>query len=127
MKSHSPTLSLAVFYSTTAIWNITNGMMMILVPLYALSLGFSVLKIGSVIALPVLMMFVVRFIGGALCDRFGERLILQICYLLSVVSVLLLIPARGFASLLPVPIRGQRVAEYILDGCPIVGDPAAWI
>ena len=62
--------------------------------------GFSVLKIGSVIALPVLMMFVVRFIGGALCDRFGERLILQICYLLSVVSVLLLIPARGFASLL---------------------------
>ena len=100
MTSHNPTLSLVIFYGTTAIWNLTNGMMMILVPLYALSLGFSVLKIGSIIALPVLMMFAVRFVGGALCDRFGERLILQICYLLSVVSVLLLIPAQGFASLI---------------------------
>ncbi len=95
----NPTSSRLLFYSTTALWNLTNGMMMILVPLYAISLGFSVLKIGSVIALPVLVMLLVRFVGGALCDRFGERLILQLCYLLSVLSVLLLLPAKGFGSL----------------------------
>jgi len=99
MKSHNPTISLQLFYSTAALWNLVNGMMMILVPLYALSLGFSVLKIGSVIALPVLAMLGIRFVGGALCDRFGERLILQVCYLLSVLSVLLLLQAKGFASL----------------------------
>jgi len=93
------TSSLLLFYSTAAIWNLTNGMMMILVPLYALSLGFSILKIGSVIALPVLMMFGIRFVGGALCDRFGERLILQLCYLFSVLSVILLLQAKGFGSL----------------------------
>jgi len=96
---NNPTSSLLLFYSTAVLWNLTNGMMMILVPLYALSLGFSILKIGSVIALPVLMMFGIRFVGGALCDRFGERLILQLCYLLSVLSVILLLPADGFGSL----------------------------
>ncbi|MCH6546136.1 MAG: MFS transporter [Deltaproteobacteria bacterium] len=99
MKSHNPTSSRLLFYSTTALWNLTNGMMMILVPLYALSLDFSVLKIGSVIALPVLVTLGMRFVGGALCDRFGERLILQLCYLLSVFSVLLLLQAKGFSSL----------------------------
>jgi len=93
------TSSHLLFYSTAVLWNLTNGMMMILVPLYALSLGFSILKIGGVIALPVLMMFGIRFVGGALCDRFGERLILQLCYLLSVLSVILLLPADGFGSL----------------------------
>jgi len=99
MKSHKPTVNLLLFYSTTALWNLTNGMVMILVPLYALSLGFSVLKIGSVIALPVLVTLGMRFVGGALCDRFGERLILQLCYLLSVFSVILLLQAKGFGSL----------------------------
>jgi len=99
MKPLNPTTSLLLFYSSAALWNLTNGMMMILVPLYALSLGFSILKIGSVIALPVLVMLGIRFVGGALCDRFGERLILQLCYLLSVLSVILLLQADGFGSL----------------------------
>jgi len=99
MKPHNPTVSLLLFYGAAAIWNLTNGMMMILVPLYALSLGFSVLKIGSIIALPVLVMLGIRFVVGALCDRFGERLILQLCYLLSVLSVILLLQADGFGSL----------------------------
>ncbi len=71
MKPHNPTISLLLFYGAAAIWNLTNGMMMILVPLYALSLGFSILKIGSIIALPVLVMLGIRFVVGALCDRFG--------------------------------------------------------
>jgi len=108
MKSHNPTISLLLFYSTTALWNLTNGMMMILVPLFALSLGFSVLKIGSVIALPVFMLLGIRFVGGALCDRFGERLFLQLCYLLSVLSVILLLQAKGFGSLL----LSQAVANF---------------
>jgi len=64
MKSPKPTVNLLLFYSTTALWILTNGMVMILVPLYALSLGFSVLKIGSVIALPVLVTMGMRFVGG---------------------------------------------------------------
>ncbi len=99
MKPLNSTTSLLLFYSSAALWNLVNGMMMILLPLYSLSLGFSVLKIGSIVALPVLLMLGIRFVGGALCDRFGERLILQLCYLLSVLSALVLLPAEGFGLL----------------------------
>ena len=34
MKPHNPTISLLLFYGAAAIWNLTNGMMMILVPLF---------------------------------------------------------------------------------------------
>jgi MFS family permease len=75
-------------------------MMQVLVPLYAHSLGFSVLKIGSVVAIPVMLTVVVRFIGGALSDRFGERKVLQGCYLLSAVAAVMLLWADSYASLL---------------------------
>jgi len=99
MKPFKPTTSLLLFYSSAALWNLVNGMMMILLPLYSLFLGFSVLKIGSIVALPVVFMLGIRFVGGALCDRFGERLILQLCYLLSVLSALVLLHAEGFGLL----------------------------
>ncbi len=100
MKVRQSTTSLLLFYCSAALWNIGTGMMMILLPLYSLSLGFSILKIGSVIALPVLVMLGIRFVGGALCDRFGERLILQLCYLLSVFSAIVMLQAEGFVLLL---------------------------
>ena len=56
------------------------GMLQLLVPLYALSLGFSIVKISSLVSLPVLVELVVRFGGSALSDRFGERRVLQICF-----------------------------------------------
>ena len=99
MKAFKLTTSLQLFYSSAGLWNVVNGMMMILLPLYSFSLGFSVLKIGSVVAIPVLFMLGIRFVGGALCDRFGERLILQLCYLLSVLSALVLLQAEGFGLL----------------------------
>ncbi|NIO08609.1 MAG: hypothetical protein GTO40_11610, partial [Deltaproteobacteria bacterium] len=64
MKALNPLVSLLIFYGTTFLWNLTNGMMMILVPLYSVYLGFSVLKVASVVALPVLVMLGVRFVGG---------------------------------------------------------------
>ncbi len=99
MKTVKPTTNLLLFYSSAALWNLVNGMMLILLPLYSLSLGFSVLKIVSVVALPVLLMLGIRFVGGALCDRFGERLILLLCYLLSVLSALVLLRAEGIGLL----------------------------
>ena len=62
------------------------GMLQVLVPLYALSLGFSIIKISSLVSLPVLVELVVRFGGSAISDRFGERRVLQICFLLMALS-----------------------------------------
>jgi len=80
MIRKSRAYDLAALYTSGALWNICMGMLQVLVPLYALSLGFSIVKISSLVSLPVLVELVVRFGGGALSDRFGERRVLQICF-----------------------------------------------
>jgi MFS family permease len=72
----------AALYLSGALWNVCMGALQVLVPLYALSLGFSIVTISSLVSLPVLVELVVRFGGSALSDRFGERRVLQICFFL---------------------------------------------
>jgi MFS family permease len=91
-----------VLFSSAALWCVCNGIMHVVVPLYALHLRFSILEISSIVAVPVLATLVVRFVGGAISDRFGERGVLQGCYLLQTVASLILIGAAGFVSLIVV-------------------------
>lgn len=100
MSPHKLANGLLAFYISAALWNLGMGMFQVLLPLYALSLGLSVLKISSIIALPVLAEMVIRFIGSALSDRFGERRVLQGCYLLMVLSGLALFFAENYLQLL---------------------------
>lgn len=72
----------ACLYVSGALWNICMGMLQVVVPLYALSLGFSIVAIASLVSLPVLIELVVRLGGSAISDRFGERRMLRICFLL---------------------------------------------
>ena len=58
-------------YISGALWNICMGMLQVLVPLYGLSLGFSIIEISSLASLPVLVELLTRFAGGAISDRFG--------------------------------------------------------
>jgi len=87
-------------YASAALWNLSMGMFQVLIPLYALSLGFSIVKIGTIVALPVLGEVVARFAGSALSDRFGEARILQGCYLLMALSGLALLGADSYLHLL---------------------------
>jgi len=75
------------------------GMLQVLVPLYALSLGFSIVKISSLVSVPVLVELVVRFGGSALSDRFGERRVLQICFLLMASAATTLLIADQYIHL----------------------------
>jgi MFS family permease len=69
-------------YASGFLWNVCMGALQVLVPLYGLSLGYSIVTISSLVSLPVLIELVVRFGGGAFSDRFGERRTLRICFLL---------------------------------------------
>lgn len=100
--------TLRAFYASAFLWNNCMGMLQVLMPLYALSLGFSVLKISSLIALPALAEVAVRFLGSALSDRFGERRILQACYLLMALAGGLLLAAENFVLLVLV----QSLANF---------------
>ncbi|HEY2988365.1 MAG TPA: MFS transporter, partial [Candidatus Binatia bacterium] len=93
------TYEVAALYISGALWNICMGMLQVLVPLYALSLGFSIVTISSLVSLPVLVELVVRFGGSALSDRFGERRVLQICFLLMALSGATLLMADRYIHL----------------------------
>jgi MFS family permease len=99
MSFQTPTRSFVAFYASAALWNLCMGMMQVTLPLYALSLGFSILKISSLISLPILTEITVRFLGSALSDRFGERRILQVCYVLMVGAGLVLVAAENYLHL----------------------------
>lgn len=100
--------ALSAFYASAFLWNNCMGMLQVLMPLYAFSLGFSLLKISSLIALPALAEVAVRFLGSALSDRFGERRILQVCYVLMALAGALLVAAESFLLLLLV----QSIASF---------------
>ncbi len=89
-----------VFFSSACFWCICNGISHVIVPLYAISLGFSVLEISSIVAVPALATIFVRFVGGALSDRFGERGVLQGCYSMMALSALMLIGAESYTTLM---------------------------
>ncbi|MGH7769843.1 MAG: MFS transporter, partial [Candidatus Binatia bacterium] len=99
MSRRNPAFDLAALYLSGSLWNVCMGMLQILVPLYALSLGFSIVKTSSLVSLPVLVELVVRFGGSALSDRFGERRVLQICFLLMACAATTLLLADVYIHL----------------------------
>ncbi len=99
MSRKSLAYDLAALYASGALWNICMGMLQVLVPLYALSLGFSIIKISSLVSLPVLVELVVRFGGSAISDRFGEQRVLRICFLLMALSGATLLVADRYIHL----------------------------
>lgn len=87
-------------FAGALLWNMCNGMLFVLTPLFGVTLGLSVLDIGSVIGLPYLFTIVMRFVGGAFADRYGEHRMLQACYSLNVLAAVALWAASGFFSLM---------------------------
>lgn len=82
------------------LWNMCNGMLFVLTPLFGVALGLSVLDIGSLVGLPYLVTIVMRFVGGAFADRYGEHRMLQACYSINVLAAAALCMASGFFSLM---------------------------
>jgi predicted MFS family arabinose efflux permease len=66
-------LSIAPFLAASSAWNFALGMTYVLVPLYARSLGFSGMAIGSLVSLPILLQVVLNLLGGAYTDRIGGK------------------------------------------------------
>ena len=52
------------------------GTLSILVPLYAIDLGFRLSDQGIIVAAPAVFMVALRLPGGAIADRFGERIVM---------------------------------------------------
>lgn len=63
--------SIVAFYFSGFAWNFGLGMTYVLVPLYARSLGFSGVAIGTLVSLPVVAQIGLSLVAGAYTDRLG--------------------------------------------------------
>ncbi|PZC49029.1 MAG: putative arabinose efflux permease, MFS family [Chloroflexi bacterium] len=77
-----------MFYFTAVMYAITFSMMTLLVPLYALHLGFDFKTMGAIVSAQAIFQLGLRLFGGVLSDRFGERPILWVSFLSPLVGAI---------------------------------------
>lgn len=63
-------------YSASFSYIITLGLAQVLVPLYALALGFNLAELGALVASQAIFGLMLRLFAGAVADHFGERWVL---------------------------------------------------
>jgi MFS family permease len=66
----------ALSYLNGFFYGMGLNMLMLLVPLYIIDLGFSLADLGLVVSSAAVFMILLRLAGGAMSDRFGERVVL---------------------------------------------------
>ena len=81
------------------------GMLMVLVPLYVIDLGFDLAGLGLVVSSAGVFLLLLRLVGGAVSDRFGERVVLGFSFVALVVCAAIFVVS---STLLPL-IIGQLI------------------
>lgn len=77
-----------------------RGIMLPLIPMYMMSLGYSVAAIGMVMAMQGGFQLALRLPGGPISDRFGEQRMLAASFLLSIAASLALVLSGQLAWLM---------------------------
>lgn len=93
-------LALTIVYLTGGIYNVALYMAVILIPLYALTLGLGLMAIATLVSVPVVLQIVIRFVGGAMTDRWGEKNILLLSYGGIALTGAAFVVAQGYWSLM---------------------------
>lgn len=88
------------FFLSAFAWNFALSMSYLLVPLYALDLGYSGLQIGSLIGLPILFQVACNLVSGVLVDRMGAKNITLIASLGTAVAAAVYALSGSFIGLL---------------------------
>ena len=72
-------------YTNGFAYGFSLNALQLLVALYAIDLGFDMSKMGIIIAAPAFFMVALRLPGGAISDRFGEKVILRFSFVTLVI------------------------------------------
>jgi MFS family permease len=90
----------AMIYTASFSYMITLGATLILVPLYALHLGFDLAELGVIVASQAVFGLFLRLFAGAICDQFGERWVLWGSYGTMIVGAALFGVSESFWALI---------------------------
>lgn len=81
-------------------YGLSLNAMGLLIPLYAIQLGFRLTDQGIIIAAPAIFMVLLRLPGGAISDRFGERVVITFAFVTLLLSAIIAIWADSILPLL---------------------------
>ena len=82
-------------YGASFSYQITLGLIQVLVPLYALHLGYDLALLGVVVASQAVFGLALRLFAGAIADQFGERWVLWASFVTMVTGMVFFV-ASGF-------------------------------
>lgn len=89
-----------LIYLASFSYQITLGTTTVLIPLYALHLGYDIAEIGIIVASQAVFGLMLRLSAGAISDRFGERWVLWASFLTMVVGALVVAWSGAFLALI---------------------------
>ena len=95
-RSHPTELSYVNGFS----YGLAVGMLMVLIPLYVIDLGFDLAELGLVVSSAGVFLLLLRLGGGAVSDRFGERVVLGFSFVALVVCALIFVVSSTLVPLI---------------------------
>ncbi len=87
--------AIVLIYGASFSYQITLGLIQVLVPLYALHLGYDLTVLGVIVASQAVFGLVLRLFAGAIADQFGERWVLWASFVTMVCGMVFFV-ASGF-------------------------------
>ena len=108
LDARTESRAILLIYGAAFSYQITLGLIQVLVPLYALHLGYDLTTLGVIVASQAVFGLLLRLFAGAIADQFGERWVLWASFI-TMVSGMVFFIASGFFWML---ILGQSFVGY---------------
>ena len=92
--------AILLIYSAAFSYQLTLGLIQVLVPLYALHLGYDLTLLGVIVASQAVFGLMLRLFAGAIADQFGERWVLWASFVTMVAGMVLFVVSGVFWMLI---------------------------
>ena len=89
-----------LIYSAAFSYQITLGLIQVLVPLYALHLGYDLAALGIIVASQAVFGLLLRLFAGAIADQFGEHWVLWASFLTMIAGMIFFVTSGAFWMLI---------------------------
>ena len=92
--------AILLIYTAAFSYQLTLGLIQVLVPLYALHLGYDLTLLGVIVASQAVFGLMLRLFAGAIADQFGERWVLWASFVTMVAGMVIFVLSGVFWMLI---------------------------
>ena len=100
LGQHTESRAVLLIYNASFFYQIALGLIQVLVPLYALHLGYDLTLLGVIVASQAVFGLMLRLFAGAIADQFGERWVLWASFVTMVAGMVFFVLSGVFWMLI---------------------------